>query len=278
MSEAAKRNALHDVRLNAGAAAQSSLRVGGTPSPAGDRTGNIPFNIPLQPVAKSGRSMSHSQGQREILTPSSNLRTMQTNTQHSNNLPLGLLTEEADTDSEPELGSNLTQTTSHPPIGSLMRTTTLPTGFGAVTSPGNDQAYPDSYSMHTGSNTDRRLEASFADLSFGRFLLCQHHGMNSRLSSTGLRFMALTNTFAADNQPRRSQWQSSLGWDDLRNVNESRRHSLADIPTRRGSLVGGDFGAVGSNTFHEVFEDDPGMSSPGNTFTFHHLRCAVTCK
>ena len=37
---------------------------------------------------------------------------------------------------------------------------------------------------------------------------------------------------------RRSQWQSHLGWDDLPIVNESRRHSLADIPTRRGSFAG----------------------------------------
>ncbi|KAK1816067.1 hypothetical protein LTR12_009570 [Friedmanniomyces endolithicus] len=37
-------------------------------------------------------------------------------------------------------------------------------------------------------------------------------------------------------QPRRSQWESHLGWTDLPRINESRRHSLADIPTRRGSF------------------------------------------
>lgn len=36
--------------------------------------------------------------------------------------------------------------------------------------------------------------------------------------------------------PRRSQWESHLGWAGVSNVNESRRHSLAEIPTRRGSF------------------------------------------
>jgi len=40
-----------------------------------------------------------------------------------------------------------------------------------------------------------------------------------------------------DQPHRRAQWQSHLGWDDVPNVNESRRHSLADIPTRRGSFA-----------------------------------------
>lgn len=54
-------------------------------------------------------------------------------------------------------------------------------------------------------------------------------------SSTLTPLTTLSNT---DHPPRRSQWHTKLGWDDVPNVNESRRHSLADIPTRRGSVAG----------------------------------------
>ncbi|KAK0321533.1 hypothetical protein LTR54_005131 [Friedmanniomyces endolithicus] len=47
--------------------------------------------------------------------------------------------------------------------------------------------------------------------------------------------VALSN-LSIEAQPRRSQWESHLGWTDLPRINESRRHSLADIPTRRGSF------------------------------------------
>jgi len=50
---------------------------------------------------------------------------------------------------------------------------------------------------------------------------------------------AFTN-LSLEHPRQRTHWQSHLGWDDVPNVNESRRHSLADIPTRRGSLAGGE--------------------------------------
>lgn len=63
--------------------------------------------------------------------------------------------------------------------------------------------------------------------------------------------------YALDNSQRRaSQWQSSLGWDDVPNVNESRRHSLADIPTRRGSLAGGEPSMLSRTYTHDAFESE----------------------
>ncbi|KAK3622713.1 hypothetical protein LTR56_022006 [Elasticomyces elasticus] len=50
------------------------------------------------------------------------------------------------------------------------------------------------------------------------------------------RLQAALSNLSMDAQPRRSQWESHLGWTDLPRINESRRHSLADIPTRRGSI------------------------------------------
>ncbi|KAK5175637.1 uncharacterized protein LTR77_000776 [Saxophila tyrrhenica] len=195
MEKAAQRNAAREARLAAPGGARGILRAEGTPSPAAsDASGVLPFPIPMQPVPKAGRSMSHSQGQREVPT-STNDHTV---------LPLGLLAEEdADTESESDMGGGLTHTTSHPPIGTLHRTSTLP------------MAYESYYGGSNGRDAGHavggapRIEAAFANLSL-------------------------------DHPPRRAQWQSKLGWDDVPNVNESRRHSLADIPTRRGSVAGTD--------------------------------------
>lgn len=38
------------------------------------------------------------------------------------------------------------------------------------------------------------------------------------------------------------------------NINESRRHSLADIPTRRGSLAAGEPSLLSRTYTHDVFE------------------------
>jgi len=124
MEKTAQRNAARDARLAVGGA--PGLRAGNTPSPAQSEgsSGALPFAIPLQPTPKAVRSLSHSQGQRDF---------SQLGEQHLASgsdrdgaaLPLGLLTEEdADTETESEMGGALTQTSSHP--YALQRTTTLP--------------------------------------------------------------------------------------------------------------------------------------------------------
>jgi len=94
LSEAAHRNAARDVRLGAvNPAVAAGLR--GTPSPAStEGAGSLPFAIPLQPTPKTGRSLSHSQGQREISQSSG--QHLGSGGQGGAALPLGLLTEEAD--------------------------------------------------------------------------------------------------------------------------------------------------------------------------------------
>lgn len=60
-------------------------------------------------------------------------------------------------------------------------------------------------------------------------------------------------------QSRRPQWQSSLGWEELPNYSESRRHSMADIPTRRGSIVMGvnRVDSYNNNSSCKSFRRDP---------------------
>nr|POE99499.1 uncharacterized protein pb7e8.02 [Quercus suber] len=210
MGEAAKRNIARDVRLGAPYQAQSlmGLRAGSTPSPAPSTEGvsQLPFPIPLQPKPKVMRSLSHSQGQQEIMHTL--VGTQPGAADHA--LPLGLLAEEdADVEeTDSDFGVQLTHTTSHPPIGTLQRTATLPMAYD----PGSQ-----------GYGHNRHESGDF-----------------SAVSSTGRRGIeaAFAAGLAVEPPHRRpAQWQSHLGWDDLPPMpNESRRHSLADIPTRRGSL------------------------------------------
>lgn len=168
LSEAAHRNAVRDVRLGA-VTAHAGLRPGSTPSPsASESAGTLPFAIPLQPTPKTGRSLSHSQGQREVA---------QTSGPHSGvshpagALPLGLLAEEADTESESEIGSKLTHTASHP---APMRTATLPTTYEVHRGGSNgrhhdtrDQSPP----SHPALLRGRTFESAFANLALGKSLL-----------------------------------------------------------------------------------------------------------
>jgi hypothetical protein len=178
MTDSAKRNAVMEVRRAAGAHSLggSALSTGdGTPTSAG--AGSLPFAIPLHAHLKTGRSLSHSQGQREL--PMMNNHSAQGNSTASGGQPaaltLALLSEEADTDSESESGHRLTHTLSHPPIGSLARTNTLPTP-GAGLNVDNRHVLMEKRSMQaeghdSGSNdmTDHHLASSLAGLAFGMF-------------------------------------------------------------------------------------------------------------
>lgn len=160
MEKAAQRNAaatLREARLVAPNGSRSGLRADATPSPAAsDASGTLPFTIPLQPAPKAGRSMSHSQGQRE----SANDHTV---------LPLGLLTEEVDTESESELGGGLTHTTSHQPMSTLQRTSTFPSTYDSFYGGLNSRDTLQSASGAQGaSRGDRRFEAALGNLSLGK--------------------------------------------------------------------------------------------------------------
>ena len=227
MVETAQRNALRESRLGAPGQPRSGLRNDATPSPsASEGSAALPFPIPLHPAPKAGRSMSHSQGQREGPHQGD----------HAPALPLGLLAEEVDTESESELGGGLTHTTSHPPIGTLHRTATFPATYDSYYAASNGKDYGEAAgAAQGGQRGDRRFEAAFATLALGEF----PHRLQTFPVAFPLQLTTHPPTPAPEASQRRSQWQTHLGWDDVPNVNESRRHSLADIPTRRGSLVGG---------------------------------------
>ncbi|KAF2718287.1 hypothetical protein K431DRAFT_297051 [Polychaeton citri CBS 116435] len=188
----------------------SVVRSVSTPSPANsDGSGQPAFtNMPLQPTPKAVRSMSHSHGQQEI--PHKPLGGMATGSQPAA-LPLGLLAEEVDTETESEgdLGESLTHSMSNPlAVNALQRTSTYPLSYGFTYGASNGKEGEGDYfsSIPTAGKPVNRLENA--------------------------------SNVTYDPSPRRPQWHTSLGWDDLPSITESRRHSLADIPTRRGSVAG----------------------------------------
>lgn len=179
ISEAAQRNAARDAARMGAAAANAAgplLRGASTPSPSVSE-GALPFAIPLQPTPKTGRSLSHSQGQREAPLSSGAHMTAAAGPTATAALPLGLLAEEdADTDTEDDVGSRLTHTTSHPPIGSLMRTATLPASYDTMHSAntGRDRPGAPQSPSHRDLMRARTFEAAFADLSMGKLSFSQH--------------------------------------------------------------------------------------------------------
>ena len=168
MEHAAQRNAAREARLAAPTQAWSGLRAEGTPSPAASEGSNaLPFAIPLQPTPKLGRSASHSQGQREVPV---SLGHHHNSNEHGAVLPLGLLAEEVDTETESELGGALTHTTSHPPIGStLHRTSTYPATYESYYG-GRSSKEPGEATggAQQGARGDSKFEGSFANLSLGK--------------------------------------------------------------------------------------------------------------
>ena len=168
MEKAAQRNAAREARLGAPNQPRSGWRGESTPSPAAsDGSGAFPFTIPLQPTPKVGRSASHSQGQREV---PQNSGTHPSSNDHAQVLPLGLLAEEVDTETDSELGGALTHTASQPPIGTLQRISTLPSTYESFYA-GRSSKEPGEASAgaQPGSRGDQKFEGSFANTSLGEF-------------------------------------------------------------------------------------------------------------
>lgn len=150
--------------------AHAALRA--TPSPSTSEGASLPFAIPLQPTPKTGRSLSHSQGQREAPQASGGPHPSAGGGGGGPALPLGLLAEEVDTESESDVGSRLTHTTSHPPIGSLMRTATLPASYDLGASNGRDHLSDHSPPPQPGLMRGRTFESAFQSLALGESSPC----------------------------------------------------------------------------------------------------------
>lgn len=173
LGEQARRNAAREARL--GAPTSGSARSANTPSPATSSehgANSLPFSIPLQPTPKAGRSLSHSQGQREMpASTGASLQQAVGGMERPSVLPLGLLNEEVEdadgeSDRDSELGGMLTQTVSHPVFSNLQRTSTLPTQYDSPFSASSNPRRSDTFD---GSGFDRRFEVAFGDPSLSEY-------------------------------------------------------------------------------------------------------------
>jgi hypothetical protein len=100
LNDQARRIAAREARLGAPNPVHSSARPANTPSPAANSDNALPFAIPLQPTPKAGRSLSHSQGQREISISSG--PDTQSQQLVAGMVPLGLLNESEEIDDDTE--------------------------------------------------------------------------------------------------------------------------------------------------------------------------------
>lgn len=167
MEKATPRTSVREVRLGVTEPARNGFRNGRTPSPAvSDGSSVMPTTVPLQAMPKLGRSLSHSQGQREFTQalPGSNEH-------HPAALPLGLLAEEGDTESDSELGGELTHTKSQPSLSFLHRTSTYPPTYESFYGEESSSTTADSGTGAQPSHRgDTKLEGAFAKLALGTFV------------------------------------------------------------------------------------------------------------
>jgi hypothetical protein len=224
-----------------------------------DPTESFPFNIPLQPILKTHRSQSYSVGQLDTeaglqspgavgtpsraraAVPGSQYRPMRPSglgeTVYAEGRPLGQLNEVED-DGGPDHGLSLASLRARQDqlsdlSNALLRQATHESA----------RAKHGSASLGASAAEDVRRSMSDNYVQSGAESAIEDDDSESFYPGT-----ALTQSMTQDNT-HRGMWSTSLGF-EMDDVSQSRRHSLADIPTRRGSLVSGlsgqSFGNVNS--------------------------------
>ncbi|KAG9691272.1 PSP1-domain-containing protein, partial [Aureobasidium melanogenum] len=215
-----------------------------------DSTESFPFNIPLQPILKTHRSQSYSVGQLDtevgpqspgaVGTPSrtragipgSQYRPMCPSglgeTIYAEGRPLGQLSEVED-DEGPDQGVLLTNHRARQdPISdvsnALLRQATHESA----------RAKHGSASLNPSAAEEVRRSMSDNYAQTGAESAIEDDDSEQLYSGRSLN---LSQSMAQDST-HRGMWSTSLGF-GMDDMTQSRRHSLADIPTRRGSLVGG---------------------------------------
>jgi len=172
LSDQARRIAAREARLGAPNPTHPSARSANTPSPAASEgTNTLPFAIPLQPTPKAGRSLSHSQGQREM--PFSSAPSVQSQQAGGGMVPMGLLNEAEeggdDTEDEYEYGSgSLTQHSSQPPLAALQRTVTMPSQYESYGYTKSDRRAETMDEAMFQQKLNGRFEAAFGGLTLGK--------------------------------------------------------------------------------------------------------------
>ncbi|KAK6429567.1 hypothetical protein LTR95_014288 [Oleoguttula sp. CCFEE 5521] len=168
LNDQTRRAVAREMHLGAPNSNRASSRSGATPSPAASEGHNaLPFAIPLQPTPKVGRSLSHSQGQRDMTFSPPEVQTPQAS---AGMVPLGLLheAEEGDIDTEDgyepdgDFSGN-----SQPPFASLQRTVTMPLQYESFgySNGGVDRRADTMDAAMFEQRLDRRFDSAFGNFS-----------------------------------------------------------------------------------------------------------------
>ncbi|GAB7337902.1 hypothetical protein MBLNU457_4291t2 [Dothideomycetes sp. NU457] len=211
---------------------------------------SLPIPIPLQPTPKTYRSLSYSVGQMEeeaSLSVDSGSTTTQERPKgffpqsllHRPQRPsyLGKLAEYTDGSAvSEEIGDIESPTESYASARSQGRpseSSVSPLVRQAAV--GNIDVANSAYFGYPPSSSARNPAAMQTDRSFDHTTTTSSHG---GLGSLAAMSSALQGLGALQGEAhRRGHWQTSLDFGALPDVPQSRRHSMAEIPTRRNSLV-----------------------------------------
>ena len=227
-------------------------------------TESIPFSIPLQPTPKTYRSQSYSVGQLETTsgTPASGListtaeatrarlgpqypslqrRTSRPSGIGGHDSSLGKVSEDDDENERAAYGSSmdnyglphahraqrLEQENAQLRYALQSRERTLSSNALQSRSSRLSGGLPAEYDDAVDDQEDMSGSGTLQRRNNGGRRLSEHAGIpNDRLRQSPSQF---------DNS-RKPQWQTHLAFDSIPEAPQSRRHSLADVPTRHGSL------------------------------------------
>jgi hypothetical protein len=218
-----------------------------------DPTESFPFNIPLQPILKTHRSQSYSVGQLETeagpqspgavgssrpraAIPGSQYRPVRPSglgeTIYAEGRPLAQLSEVED--DEPDQGVSLSSLRAR-----QEQLSDLSNALLRQATHENARAKHGSASLGASAAEDVRRSMSDNYAKSGAESAIEDDDSEQLYSGRSLN---LGQSMSQDST-HRGMWSTSLGF-EMDDFTQSRRHSLADIPTRRGSLVGSMPGAV----------------------------------
>lgn len=209
-----------------------------------DSTESFPFNIPLQPILKTHRSQSYSVGQLETEAglnnpgavgtlprpragvPGSQYRPMRPSglgeTIYAEGRPLGQVSEVEDDEDQGVALAGLKAR--HDQISDLSN--------ALLRQATHESARAKHGSASLGASAADDVRRSMSDN-------CAQSGAESAIEDddSDQLYSGRALNIGQDNT-HRGMWSTSLGF-GMDDMTQSRRHSLADIPTRRGSLVSG---------------------------------------
>lgn len=227
--------------------------------------GGIPFAFSLQPIYKTKRSSSYSVGQTDDELVGSLFQRRTAPTAHRTSVGLGLVQEddyecdlESFAESDPSVKSHAAVAKSSQPFDAapnpLLKRATIenarvrhPSSDYSVTSSGNRVPDPDKATSRPSYNRNSSLDTTQRTTGGGSSVMHQlRNEVEAGLTSSSEHVepvspfdtpLGRTGDWKLERPTQKQQWQSSLGLGGFGDGQQSRRHSLASVPTRTRTSI-----------------------------------------